>query len=414
MEWIQSLFGMAVLLGLAWGLSEGRREVRCRLVVSGVALQFLLAAVLLKVPALKGFFIALNQGVTMIDRATTAGTSLVFGFLGGGPLPYAETSAGGSFTLAFRALPLVLVVSALSALLFHWRVLPLVVRGFSGLLRKTLGIGGAVGVSAAANVFVGMIEAPLLVRPYLQRMSRGELFAVMTCGMSTIAGTVLVLYATILNHVIPDALGHILTASLISAPAALVVAHLLVPHSGEPTEGGVTDIGEAGSAMDAVTRGTAEGLKLLLNIVAMLLVLVALVSLVNQLLGLLPEIAGNALSLQSLLGTLLAPLAWLIGLPWAEAVTGGGLLGTKVVLNEFVAYLDLSALPAEALSERSRLILTYALCGFANLGSLGILIGGMGTLVPQRRDEIVALGGKSIAAGVVATCLTGAVVGVFY
>ncbi len=414
MMWMQSLFGMLVLLGLAWAFSENRRHIRPRVVVSGLLLQFLLAAILLKLPLFKGFFVTLNEGVMMLDRATTAGTTMVFGFLGGGPLPYAETAAGGSFTLAFRALPLVLVVSALSALLFHWRVLPLVVRGFSWLLRKSLGIGGAVGVSASANIFVGMIEAPLLVRPYLQRMSRGELFAVMTCGMSTIAGTVLVLYAAILQGVIPDALGHILTASLISAPAALVVAQLMVPHSGDPTEGGLADIGESSSAMDAVTRGTGEGLKLLLNIIAMLLVLVALVSLVNQLLGLLPEIGHRPLSLQALLGTLLAPLAWLIGLPWSEAVTGGGLLGTKVILNEFVAYLDLAALPAEALSERSRLILTYALCGFANLGSLGIMIGGMGTMVPERRDDIVALGGKSIVAGTLATCLTGAVVGIFY
>ncbi|WP_432822552.1 NupC/NupG family nucleoside CNT transporter [Trichloromonas sp.] len=411
---LQSLFGMVVLLGLAWLVSENRRQLSLRLLLGGVALQFLIAGALLKVPLFKGFFLALNEGVMMLDKATAAGTSLVFGFLGGAPLPFAEVSPGASFILAFRALPLVLVVSALSALLFYWRVLPQVVRAFSWMLQRSLGIGGAVGVSAAANVFVGMVEAPLLVRPYLQKMSRGELFAVMTCGMSTIAGTVLVLYASFLQQVIPDALGHILTASLISAPAALVVAQLMVPHSGPATGGDLAGIGEASGAMDAITHGTAEGLKLLLNILAMLVVLVALVSLVNQMLALLPAPGDQPLSLQLLLGTLLTPLAWLLGLPWSEAQVAGGLLGSKIILNELLAYLDLAALPPAALSERSRLIVTYALCGFANLGSLGIMIGGMGTLVPERRAEIVALGGKSIVAGTLATCLTGAVVGVLW
>ncbi|PLX84842.1 MAG: nucleoside:proton symporter [Desulfuromonas sp.] len=410
MEW-QGFFGLLVLVGLAWMISEDRRRVCWKPVAAGLLLQFLLAAALLKFPPFKGFFLALNGGILMLERATVAGTSMVFGFLGGGPLPYAETAPGASFTLAFRALPLVLVVSALSALLFYWRVLHSIVRAFSWLLQRTMGIGGAVGVGAAVNIFVGMIEAPLLVRPYLQKMSRGELFTLMTCGMSTIAGTVLVLYATILQNVIPDAVGHILTASLISAPAALVIAQLMVPHSGPVTEGEAVAAGESTSSMDAITRGTADGLKLLLNIVAMLVVLVALVSLVNQLLGLLPPVGGQAVTLQGLLGLVMAPVAWLIGIPWQEALTAGSLLGTKVILNEFLAYLDLAALPEGALGERSRLILTYAMCGFANFGSLGIMLGGMGTMVPERRGEIVALGLKSIVAGTLATCMTGAVVG---
>ena len=251
----------------------------------------------------------------------------------------------------------------------------------------------------------------MLIRPYLQQMSRGELFAVMTCGMSTIAGTVLVLYASILNPVLPDALGHILTASLISAPAALSIALLMVPHCGEMTTGKIDPPITAGSSMDAVVQGTLQGLKLLLNIVAMLIVLIALVSLVNIILGTLPEVFGAPLTLQRLFGWIFAPLTWSLGIPWHEAVVAGSLLGSKTILNELVAYLDLAGLDPQTLSGRSRLIMTYALCGFANLGSLGIMLGGIGAMVPERREDIVSLGFKSILSGTLATCMTGAVVG---
>ncbi len=407
----RSAAGLIVLAALAWAISEDRRAVRWRTVAAGMALQVAIALVLLRLPPSKHLFLVLNQGMVALERATRAGTSFVFGYLGGGPLPFPEPSPGAGFVLAFQALPIVLVVSALSALLFHWRIVPWLVRGFSSLLERTLGIGGAVGVSAAANVFVGMVEAPLLVRPYLARMGRGELFTVMTCGMATIAGTVLALYASILKGVIPDAVGHILTASLISAPAAVVVAHLMVPERGEPTGGRMVPPDEYRSSMDAVTKGTVAGVQLLLNIVAMLVVLIALVSLVNQALELLPAVAGAPVTLERALGYLMAPVVWVMGIPWSEAVTAGSLMGTKTVLNEFLAYLQLAGLPADALSPRSRLVMTYALCGFANFGSLGIMIGGMGTMVPERRDEIVALGLRSIVSGTLATLMTGAVVG---
>jgi CNT family concentrative nucleoside transporter len=409
----RGLFGLAGLMTLAWLASENRRRIPLKTVLLGVLLQLAAALLLLKLPVSRQFFLFLNQAVLALDRATAAGTSLVFGYLGGGPLPFAESAPGASFILAFCALPLVLVVSALSALFFHWRILPRVVGAFSWLLRRVLTVGGAVAVGAAANIFVGMVEAPLLIRPYLARLSRSELFTVMTCGMSTIAGTVLVLYARILQPVIPDALGHILTASLISAPAAIVISQLMVPPVEPATEGGMAGLEPYAGSMDAVTRGTAEGIKLLLNIVALLIVLVALVHLGNELLGLLPAVAGAPLSLQRLLGWLLAPVAWLIGIPWSEALAAGSLLGTKTMLNELVAYLDLAALPAGTLSPRSRLIMTYALCGFANFGSLGIMLGGMGAMAPERRGEITSLGLKSIMAGTLATCMTGAVVGFF-
>ncbi|MCP5365916.1 MAG: nucleoside:proton symporter [Hyphomicrobiales bacterium] len=411
MVW-QSVLGIVVFSAVAWGFGRDTRAVAWKTVAVGLAMQFALALVLLKGPGVRSLFVALNDAVLALQAATEAGTSFVFGYLGGGDLPFQESYPGAAFVLAFKALPLMLVMSALSALLFHWRVLPLVVGAFSWALRRTLGVGGAVGVGAAANVFVGMIEAPLLIRPYLRALSRAELFMVMTCGMATVAGTVMVLYATFISGVVPDAMGHILTASIISAPAAIMVARLMVPDRGERTGADDLRFSDAGSTMEAITRGTLDGVTLLINVIAMLLVLVALVSLANQILGLLPDAAGAPLTLQRVLGWALAPVAWLLGLPWSEAVDGGALLGVKVVLNELLAYLDLARAAEGTFSPRSRLILTYALCGFANLGSLGIMIGGLGAMAPERRGEIVELGMRSVASGMLATCLTGAVVGV--
>jgi CNT family concentrative nucleoside transporter len=411
---LQSAFGFAALIALAWAVSENRRNVRWKTVAAGAVLQIALGFLLLKIPLIKEAFVSLNHVLLAIEKAAQAGTSFVFGYLGGGPLPFGESHPGASFVLAFRALPLILVVGALSALLFHWRVLPLIVKGFSRLLEKTMGVGGAVGVSASANVFVGMIEAPLFIRPYLKEMTRGELFAVMTAGMATIAGTVMFLYASFLSRAIPDALGQILIASIISAPAAITVAALMVPGDDRVTSGNIVPPQQAENSMDAVTKGTLQAVELLINIIAMLIVLVALVSLANQIVGLLPEIGGKPVTLQRILGVLMAPLVWLAGVPWPEAQTAGALMGTKTILNELIAYLDLAALPEDALSPRSRVIMTYALCGFANLGSLGIMIGGMGTMVPERRGEIVSLGFRSIVSGTLATLMTGAVVGMLW
>lgn len=406
----QSLLGIVSIVVLAWAMSERRGAVSWRAVAAGLAVQLFLALALLKLPLFQDVFLLLNRVVMSLDEATRAGTAFVFGYLGGADLPFLEQGPGSSFVLAFRALPLVLVISALSALLYHWGVLPRVVRGFAWALRRTLGVGGALGLGAAANVFVGMVESPLLVRPYLARLSRGELFALMVAGMATIAGTVMVLYAGFIADAVPGAMGHILTASLISAPAALVVAHLMVPDSID-TEASLDTTARSGSAMDAITRGTLDGLQLLLNILAMLVVLVALVHLGNQLLGWLPPVSGEVLSLQRLLGWVMSPVVWLLGVPWEEAGAAGALMGTKTVLNELLAYLQMAQLPPGTLSERSQLIMTYALCGFANFGSLGIMIGGLGAMCPERRPEIVSMGLKSIVAGTLATCMTGAVVG---
>ena len=411
----QSLFGVAAFVGLAWILSENRRAIGWRVVVSGLALQLAMVLLLLMLPASRVVFATVNDAIAALDRATQTGTAFVFGFLGGGPLPYAETAPGASFVLAFRALPLVLVIGALSSLLYHWGVLQWLVRGFSWLLRKVMNVGGAVGLSSAANVFVGMVEAPMVVQPYLMGMSRGELFVVMTAGMASIAGTVFGLYALVLGPVVPGAAGHLLVASIVSAPAAITVALLMVPddHAGR-ADGARLQPQTSGGAMDAIVRGTQDAVMLLIHITAMLIVLVALVSLANlAVAAVAPEIGGRPLSLQRMLGWLMAPLAWLVGVPWSEAPEAGALLGTKTVLNEFLAYLDLARLPPDAMGERSRLLLTYALCGFANLGSVGIMVGGLTAICPQRRADIVQLGMRSIVSGTLATCMTAAWVGVF-
>ena len=413
---LQSLFGLLALTALAAALAPRSAtptfRQQSKTAIAGLLVQLAIALVILKLPPVRHVFVWLNDAVAAIQAATDAGTSFVFGYLGGAPLPFEETRAGGSFIFAFRALPLILVMSALSALLFYWRILPLVVQGFSWALQRTLSVGGAVGVGVAANVFVGMVEAPLLIKPYMARISRSELFTIMTCGMATIAGTVMVLYASVLAPVIPDSLGHLLAASIISAPAAVMVARLMLPETQSPTPGSLTEEDRPGSAMEAVTRGTLDGVSLLINVIAMLVVLVALVHLVNLALGaFLPNLFGDPITLQRLLGYAMAPIAWLMGLPWEDAVTGGALLGVKIVLNEFLAFLDLAALPADTLSPRGKLIMTYALTGFANFASLGIMIGGLVTIAPSRRDEIVRLGLRSIVAGTIATCMTGAIVG---
>ena len=408
---LQSLAGLAAFAVLAWLISENRKKVSIRVVVVGLVIQLAIGALLLNLPFFRDFFLALNRMVLSVEESTRAGTAMVFGYLGGGPLPFDEKFPGSSFVLAFRALPLVLVISALSALLFYWKILPIVVRGFSRGLEKSMGLGGAEGLGVSANIFVGMVEAPLLIRPYLAQMTRSELFTLMTSGMATIAGTVMVLYASVLSRTIPDIMGHILTASIISVPAAVVISKLMVPETDTPSSGKIEIPETARSAMDAITRGTVSGVQLLINIVAMLVVLVALVHLANLVLGFLPDMGGRAITLQRVLGILMAPVVWLMGVPWAEATTAGALMGTKTILNELLAYLDLSHLPAGALGDRSKLIMTYAMCGFANPGSLGIMIGGLGTMAPERRDDIVALGFRSIIAGTLATCMTGAVVG---
>jgi len=403
----QALLGLPLLCLLAWILGGCRRGVGLRVVVAGIGGQVLVAAALLHLPPLRAGFALVGDAVEALARATRAGTTLVFGYLGGGPLPFQEVAPGSSFVLFFQALPLILVVGALSAVLYHWRILQAVVTVLARGLERLFGLSGACNLSVAANVFVGMVEAPLLIRPWLARLTRAELFVVMVAGLATISGNMLVVYANMIAPVVPDAAGQLLTASLVSAPGAILAALLMLP--GEGTR--VAADGPAprlyDSTMDAVVRGTADGLSLMLGIMASLIVFVALVALLN---GMLEPLTG--LTLQRLAGWVFWPLAWAMGVPAEEAATVARLLGVKVVINEFVSYLELAASGGAGLTERSRVILAYALCGFTNFGSVGIMVTGMAGMCPERRTEIISLGLPSLVAASIACCMAGATVGV--
>jgi concentrative nucleoside transporter, CNT family len=408
----QGLLGIAVFLGIAWLISENKRGVKPAAIVVGIFLQFTIAIILLYVPFFKRLFLLLNSVVLVLENATKAGTSFVFGYIGGGTPPFLLREPGASFILAFQALPLVLVIGALSALLFYWKILPCIVKGFSFMFQKTMNIGGALAFGASTTIFLGMVESPLLIKPYLISMTRSELFSLMTVGMACIAGTVMILYATFLNGVIPEPLGHLIIASFIHVAAAITIARIMIPETAEETAGDFIPQRISTSSMDAIVKGTMDGLSLLLNIIAMLLVMVALVYLTNQLIALFPDVQGQPLTLQRILGFVMAPIVWLFGIPWPQAQTAGYLMGTKTILNELLAFLELAKLPADTLDPRSRLIMTYALSSFANFGSLGILIGGLGSLAPERRNELAGLGIRAIVAGTLATCMTGAIIGI--
>ena len=414
MDIFQSILGILVFILFAWGISENRSNLKLRIVLGGLSLQFLLAFLLIGNEFAEKIFSALNTFVTSLQKATTEGAVMVFGYLGGGAFPFNTEGSASTFILAFQALPLVLLMSALLAILYHWKVLPLLIKYLSLLLEKTTGVGGAVSIATAANVFIGMVEAPLLVRPYISRMSRSEIFILMTSGMATISGTVLVLYAYLLESSMGSALGHILTASLMSAPAAIMFALLMVPEGNErEIVSNYKFENQYSSTMDAIVQGTDAGLKLLLNIVAILIVFVALVSLINMILAAFGSYLGITVKLQDLLGYAMAPVVWLTGIPWSECLDAGKLMGIKTVLNEFLAYQELSLIGDELLCKRSKVIMTYSLCGFANFASLGIVLAGLKSMAPNRKNEFISLGFKSIISGTLSTLLTGAIASLF-
>lgn len=408
---LQSAFGICVLVALAWLMSERKREFPWRIVLIGLAVQITLAAVFLQIPLVRNALLSLNVVVEAIQHATQAGTSFVFGFIGGAPAPFEITNASAMGNFAFQILPSLMVIGALSAVAWHWRILPAIVGGVSWALRRTLGIGGAVGVSCGANVFLGTIESPLLIKPYLERLTRSELFIVFSCGMANAAGTILVFYSIILKPVVGDAaLGHIIVASLLSLPASIIIAMVMIP--GKETTPADAEGGHSyHSTMDAVTRGTTDGLAMFLQIIAMLIVFVALVALANFMLSGLGDVWGAPLTFERMAGWAFAPIAWCIGIPWEEAVNAGQLLGLKFILNEVVAYLAQAGLPADTLSDRTDLMMLYALCGFANFSSVGITIAGVTILAPNRRKEIVQLAQRSLISGTLASLMVGATIG---
>lgn len=407
----QGVLGMVTLVALAWIFSEQRRKVRIPMIFAAIGLQFAIAITLLWVEPMRNAILSLNAVVRALQASTEAGATFVFGFLGGGAPPFEVVEPNNMTVMATGVFPLIIVLSALSALLWHWRVLPIIVNGFAVVFQRLLGIGGAVGLGTAANIFLGMIEAPLLIRPYLSKLSRGELFIVLTTGLATVAGTVLVLYATILSDSIPGALGHILTASIINVPAAIMIARIMVPS--EDIKTASTEVAfKYESTMDALATGTQNGLQLMLGVIAMLLVFVALMALANNMLLVLPEVLGAPLTIERMLGWAFAPIVWLIGIPWEDALVAGSLMGLKTTLTEFVAYLQLANLEEGALSERSRLMMVYAMCGFASPAGVGIMVGGVTALVPERRGEVLELSVKALFSGTMATLMTGAVIGI--
>ena len=412
----RGLLGIALMVLLAWVISEDRSaRPTWRWIAGALALQAGLALLIVRVPFVWDAVTLANEAVAAIERATLDGSSYMFGYLGGAPLPFdLAQGAEAPVIIAFQILPLVIVFSALAALLWHWGVLRWLVDGLSFLLRRTLRVSGVVGLSGGANMFLGVVESPLVVRAYFARMSRADLFQVMVLAMATISGAILILYATTLSRTVPDAVGHMISASLISLPAALLIAKLMVP--GEASaEGEEPDAGSQGlkfeSSIDAIIKGTMDGMQLFLAVIAVIIVVFALVSLADQLLALLPMVDGEPLSLKRAFGWLFSPLMWLIGVPWAEAQAAGSLMGTKAILNEYVAYLELAALPPSTFAPRSLLIVTYALCGVANLASIGLLVSTIGTLCPERRAEVAGLGVRSWIAGNMATAMTGAWIG---
>jgi len=411
----QSLLGLVLVLGVCWALSEDRRRFPWKMALGAIALQALMVAALFGLPAIRAVLIGVGHAVDGLAASTQAGVAFVFGFLAGTPeQPYPLTNPGTMFVFAFRVLPVILVVCALAALLWHWRILKWITQGFGFVFEKTMGLRGPPALATAATIFMGQVEGPIFIRSYLPTLSRSELFMLIAVGMACVSGSTMVAYATILKGVLPNAAAHVLTASIVSAPAGVLLARILVPRDPatekpqalEPESDKVYD-----SSVDALIRGTNDGLTIVLSVGATLIVFVALVAMIDGLLGLLPPIAGAPLSVERALGVIFAPLAWSLGIPWADAPAAGSLLGVKLVLTEFTAFIKLGAIPVDAMAERSRVIMTYALCGFANIASVGINLAGYSVLVPERRNEVVGMVWKAMLAGFLATCLTAAVIG---
>ena len=413
---LQGLLGIAVILLLAWLLSEHRRAIAWQTVLVGLGLQFALAVFVLWVPAGQWVFAGLAEGFVRLIGFTEAGSSFLFGSL-------VDTGQFG-FVFAFQVLPTIIFFGALMACLYHLGIMQRLVAGMAWVMTRLMKVSGSESLATAANVFVGQTEAPLVVRPFIAGMTRSELFALMTGGMATIAGGVLAAYVLLLGGSDPAEQAffarHLISASIMAAPAALVMAKLLVPEMAQSeTAGAVHVVVERPhvNLIEAAAAGAGEGLKLALNVGAMLLAFLALIALINGPLGWLGAVTGleawlgQSLDLALLLGWVFAPLAFLAGTPLAEAVTVGGLIGQKIVANEFVAYVALSE-AQDGLSQRSMLIATYALCGFANFASIAIQIGGIGSIAPSRRPDLARLGLKAVLAGALVSLLNAAWAGI--
>lgn len=412
----QSALGLVAFTIVAWLFSSRKLRFPVFTAIWTIAAQIGVAALLLYFPPAREALSSLQGAVDALAAATQVGTSFVFGYLGGASAPFEVTNGSAMFNFAFGALPLVIFFSALSALLWHWGILKILVRGLAFLLEKGLGVGGAVALSSSANVFLGQTEAPLLIRPFLSRLTRSELFIVITGGFATVAGSVMAVYVGFLTRIADDVLGHIIIASIISVPAAILMGRVMMPEERgvTPTPATAAEGFRYASSMDAFMRGVTDGLGLYLNIIASLIAFTALAALINIMLGAAPDIAGAPLTLERILGWAFAPFMWLAGVPWQDAQAAGEFMGIKTAINELVAYIKLSEAPAETFDERTLLIIVYSLCGFANFSSLGIVIGGFTALAPDRRDDVIALAPRALISGTLATLMTGAVIGLIW
>jgi CNT family concentrative nucleoside transporter len=412
---LQSLAGIVLILLLCWLFSENRRRFPVLLVIGAVGVQVALVLALFGVPAIRAGLTDFGAVFDGLAKSAQAGVAFVFGFLSGaGDQPYPLTNAGALFVFGFRVLPVILVVCTLAALLWHWHILKWITKAFGFIFSRTMGLRGPTALAAAATIFMGQVEGPIVIRAYLSRLTRSELFLLLTVGMACVSGSTMVAYVTILSGVLPGAAAHVLTASIITAPAGILLARILIPRdpAAEAAQEKVS-LNERtySSSMDAIMKGIGDGMQIAVNVAACLIVFVALVAMVNMMLGALPAVGGAPISVERGLGYVFAPVAWCLGIEPREILPAGQLLGTKMVLTEFTAFIKLGAIPAAEMTERTRTIMTYALCGFANIASVGINLAGFSVLLPERRNEIMKMVGKAMLAGFFATCLSAAIVG---
>ena len=414
---LQIIIGFIGLVCIAIPFSQNKSSINYRHIIAAIFLQIILAFALLKIPFIVQIFAYLSEGVTALQAATQEGAEFVFGYLSNSSTsPFERSETGNSMIFAFQILPLIIVISSLSALLWFWNVLPLIIKAISKIFEKLFNIGGPIGLGATANIIMGQVEAPLLVRPYLSKMTEKELLILMTAGMSTVSGSIMIALVSMLAPQFPDInlIQHLVSASILSIPAAIMYANIMIPSSEVTNFDGNSVPKVYDSSMDAITRGTRDGLDICLNVGAILIAFIALVSLLNSLLGILGGWVGiSDLSLQVILGYIFFPIVWLMGVPLSETLASAELLGLKTALNEFVAYGALSNLETGVLSDRSKLITLYALCGFANFSSVGILVSGISAMAPERKNDLIKVSLKALIGATLASCMTGLVIGIF-
>ena len=410
---IQSLIGIVALILIAFPFSESIQKIKVKFIIYALLIQISLAFILLEIPFISSFFDVMSMAVESLRLSAIEGSSFVFGYLGGGDAPFEVSNNQNLPIFAFTFLPMLIFLSALSALLWHWKILPFLIKLLAKLFEKPLDAKGPIGLAATANIFLGQLEAPLLIKPYLNKMNQRDLLIIMTVGMSTIAGSVMVLYITWLDDKFTGVIGHFLTASILSVPAAIMFSNILIPSAQTELKTAKEDLKMYESSMDAISVGTKDGLNMFLSVIASLIVFLSLVALADFILGIFPNVYGEPISLQRIAAFIFAPIAWLMGIPFAEIIPAGNLLGTKTIFNELIAFNDLRDLDTNVLSERSQLIMLYGICGFANISSVGILLGGLSAICPDIRGTLLKIAFRALFAATLASCLTGTVVSLF-